>query len=48
MLGLALAMIVIGVVFLFVIPWAGIVVGALGVVLLVAALVGIVRRPLTR
>ena len=44
MLGVALAAIVIGLIFLFVIPWAGFVVGAVGLILL---LVGAVRRPVS-
>jgi hypothetical protein len=48
MLGVALAMIVIGVVILFLIPWVGIPIGILGVILLVVYLVGAVRRPAER
>lgn len=48
MLGLALALVVIGVVFLFVFPWVGIPVGFLGLVLVVVYLVGAARRPLER
>lgn len=48
MLGAALAMVVIGIIFLFVIPWAGIVVGAVGLILLVLYLVGAARRPASR
>jgi hypothetical protein len=44
-LGAALAMVVIGIIFLFVIPWAGIVVGAVGLVLLLVYAVGAARRP---
>jgi hypothetical protein len=47
-LGAALAAIVVGIIFLFVIPWAGIVVGIVGLVLLVIYLVGAARRPMTR
>jgi len=47
-LGAALAMVVIGVIFLFVIPWAGIVVGAVGLILLVVYVVGAARRPASR
>jgi hypothetical protein len=44
-LGAALAAIVIGLIFLFVIPWAGFVVGAVGLILLLVYVVGAVRRP---
>ena len=48
MLGAALAAIVVGIIFLFVIPWAGIVVGIVGLVLLVIYLTGAAHRPMTR
>jgi hypothetical protein len=44
MIGLATAMIVIGIVFGFVIPWVGIVVGIVGVALFVAFVGGFGRR----
>jgi hypothetical protein len=44
MIGAALALIVIGVVFLFIVPWMGIVVGIVGVILLVLFLLGFGRR----
>ena len=44
MLPLAIAALVIGVIFLFIIPWVGIVVGAVGVALLVVYFVGAGRR----
>jgi hypothetical protein len=44
MIGLALALIIVAIVFGFVIPWVGIVVGFVGLVLLVAFLVGFGRR----
>jgi hypothetical protein len=44
MIGAALALIVIGVVFLFIVPWVGIVVGIVGVILLVLFLLGFGRR----
>jgi hypothetical protein len=44
MIGLAIALIVIGIVFGFVIPWVGIAVGIVGLVLFVAFLVGFGRR----
>jgi hypothetical protein len=44
MIGLALALIVIGVVFLFILPWVGVPLGILGVVLLVLYLAGFARR----
>ena len=47
MLGAALAAIVIGLIFLFVIPWAGFVVGAIGLILLLVYVIGAVRRPVS-
>jgi hypothetical protein len=44
MIGVALALIVVGVVLLFLIPWVGIPVGAVGVLLAVLYLVGFGRR----
>jgi hypothetical protein len=44
MVGAALALVVIGVVFLFVIPWVGIAVGIVGVALFIAFLAGFGRR----
>jgi hypothetical protein len=44
MLGAALALIVIGIVGLFIFPWGGIPVGIVGVLLLVAFLLGFGRR----
>jgi hypothetical protein len=44
MIGLAIALVVIGIVFGFVIPWVGIVVGIVGLALFVAYLVGFGRR----
>jgi hypothetical protein len=44
MIGVALALIIIAIVFGFVIPWVGIIVGLVGVVLLIAFLVGFGRR----
>jgi len=44
MIGAALALIVIGAVFLFIVPWVGIIVGIVGVVLLVLFLLGFGRR----
>jgi hypothetical protein len=44
MIGLAIALIVIGLVFGFVIPWVGIAVGIVGVVLFVAFVAGFGRR----
>jgi hypothetical protein len=44
MIGLALALIIIAIVFGFVIPWVGIIVGIVGLVLLIAFLVGFGRR----
>jgi hypothetical protein len=44
MIGAALALVVIGVIFLFIVPWVGIVVGIVGVILLVLFLLGFGRR----
>jgi hypothetical protein len=43
-IGAALALIVVGIIFLFVLPWVGIPVGIVGLILLVAYLVGFGRR----
>jgi hypothetical protein len=40
----ALALILLGVLFLFIFPWGGIVAGIVGVLLLIGALLGIGRR----
>ena len=44
MIGAALALVVLGVLLLFLYPWAGLVVGAVGVLLMVLFLVGFGRR----
>jgi Flp pilus assembly protein TadB len=44
MIGLALALVVVGIVLLFFLPWVGIPVGIVGVVLLILFLVGFGRR----
>jgi hypothetical protein len=44
MIAAAIALVVIGVIFLFIVPWVGIVVGAVGVVLLVLFLLGVGRQ----
>jgi hypothetical protein len=44
MIGLALALVVVGIVLLFIIPWVGIPVGIVGVVLAVVYLLGFGRR----
>ena len=44
MIGLALALVVLGLIFLFVIPWVGIPVGIVGLILLVVWLLGVGRR----
>ena len=44
MIGLAIALVVIAIVFGFVIPWVGIVVGIVGLALFVAYVVGFGRR----
>ena len=48
MLGLALALIAIGIVFLFVLPWVGIPLGILGLVLALVYVVSAARRPIER
>jgi uncharacterized membrane protein len=44
MIGLGLALVVVGVVFLFVIPWVGIPVGLVGLVLLLVYATGVTKR----
>jgi hypothetical protein len=44
MIGVAIALVVIGIVFGFVIPWVGIVVGLVGLVLFIAFATGFGRR----
>ena len=44
MIGLAIALVVVGVLFLFLIPWVGIPVGIVGVILLVVWLLGFGKR----
>ena len=44
MIGLALAFVVVGIVFLFFLPWVGIPVGVVGLLLLIAFLAGWGRR----
>jgi hypothetical protein len=46
-IGAAVALVVLGVLLLFVFPWAGLVVGAAGVILIVLFLVGFGRRTQT-
>jgi uncharacterized membrane protein YccF (DUF307 family) len=47
MIGLALAFLVVGVIFLFFIPWVGIPVGIVGVILAALYLFGVGRRAAT-
>jgi hypothetical protein len=44
MIGVALALIVLGVILLFLVPWVGLVAGAVGIVLVVLFLAGFGRR----
>lgn len=44
MIGVAIALLVIGIVFGFVIPWVGIVVGLVGLILFIAFVAGFGRR----
>ena len=48
MIGLALALVLVGIVFVFVIPWVGIAVGLIGIVLAVLWLLGFGRSALQR
>jgi hypothetical protein len=45
MIGVALALIAIGLIVLFIVPWVGIVVGIAGLILLVLHLIGLGKRP---
>jgi hypothetical protein len=47
MIGVAVALVVIGIIFLFVIPWVGVPVGIVGLFLLVVWLLGFGRRTTT-
>lgn len=47
MIPAAIALILIGVIFLFVVPWVGIVAGIVGLLLLIGFLAGIGRRAAT-
>ena len=44
MIGAALALIVLGIIFIFIVPWVGIAAGVVGLVLLVLFLVGFGKR----
>jgi hypothetical protein len=44
MIGAALALIVLGIIFLFIVPWVGIAAGVVGAVLLILFLLGFGRR----
>ena len=44
MIGLALALVVVGLVLLFIIPWVGIPVGIIGLVLVILYVAGVGRR----
>jgi ammonia channel protein AmtB len=44
MIGVAIALVVIGIVFGFVIPWVGIVIGIVGLILFIAFVAGFGRR----
>jgi Flp pilus assembly protein TadB len=44
MIGVGIALVVVGIIFLFVIPWVGIIVGIVGVVLAIAWFAGFGRR----
>ena len=44
MIGVALALIVVGVILIFIVPWVGIAAGAVGIVLFVLFLAGVGKR----
>jgi Flp pilus assembly protein TadB len=44
MIGVGIALVVVGIIFLFVIPWVGIVVGVVGIALAIAWFAGFGRR----
>jgi hypothetical protein len=44
MIGVALALIVLGVILIFIVPWVGIAAGAIGIVLFVLFLAGVGKR----
>jgi hypothetical protein len=44
MIGVAIALVVVGLIFLFLIPWVGVPVGIVGLILLVAYLLGFGKR----
>jgi len=44
MIGVALALIALGLIVLFIVPWVGIVVGVVGLILLVLYLIGLGKR----
>jgi hypothetical protein len=48
MIGVAIAMVAIGVLLLFLFPWGGIVLGLVGIVLLILTLAGWIGRPANR
>ena len=47
MIGFAIALVVIGIIFGFVIPWVGIVIGIVGLILFIAFVAGFGRRAAT-
>ena len=48
MIGMALALVVVGIVLLFMLPWVGVPIGIVGLLLLTAYLLGFGRRAATR
>jgi Flp pilus assembly protein TadB len=44
MIGVGIALLIVGIIFLFIIPWVGIPVGVVGLILLIAYLAGFGRR----
>jgi Flp pilus assembly protein TadB len=48
MIGVAIGLIIVGIVFLFVVPWVGIAVGVIGLILLIGFLLGFGRVPRRR
>ena len=45
MIGVGIALIVVGIIFLFIVPWVGIPVGIVGLILAILWIAGFARRP---
>jgi Flp pilus assembly protein TadB len=48
MIGVSIGLIIVGIVFLFVVPWVGVAAGVVGLILLVGFLLGFGRSPRRR